>query len=95
MTNTEETWNSDWAEPPGSLILECREQCGISPQDFAGETGLTLQEVEALDEGTMAIDYLLAECLAKLFRNDISFWLRLQSNYEADVKRLANNSQSK
>lgn len=88
ISSPDPEWDADWASPPGSMIQELREERNISLHDFAGETGLTVPEVLALDEGKLAIDALLAERLEYVFGIPEAFWLRSEIQYRKDLSKL-------
>ena len=83
-----ENFNADWTSPPGGIVEELRLERRISLHDFAGETGLTVSEVQELEAGGFPIDSLLAERLEYVFGTEMpkSFWMTLEINYRNDLE---------
>lgn len=57
----------------------------ISLHDLAGETGLTVSEVQELEAGELPIDSLLAERLEYVFGRPEHYWMKLELNYRNDL----------
>lgn len=83
------TFHSDWASPPGELIKEVREELKLSLEHFAEVTGLTTEQVFELEVGKYEITEDLAERLECNLGHSARFWLRLEENYQSDLKRLS------
>lgn len=80
-----DTFNPDWTAPPGWIVEELRLERRISLHDLAGETGLTVSEVQELESGELPIDSLLAERLEYVFGIPEHYWMKLELNYRNDL----------
>jgi len=77
----------EWISPPGSIVARILDRRQIALDDFATQVGLSPRKARGLIEGTIAIDYELAQGLSVVVGSTASFWLRCEHTYRADVDR--------
>jgi addiction module HigA family antidote len=79
----------DYACPPGAIVEELLDAAGWRADDLAHRLGWTPSFTRSLLGGTTPITPAIATQLSELLGHTASFWLRCQSNYEADLERLS------
>jgi HTH-type transcriptional regulator/antitoxin HigA len=82
-TDNDAPFAPDWISPPGDTILGLIEYQGWSRPEFASRIGLDDAHVDALIEGSLALDETLANRFAETFGSSIEFWLRREATYRA------------
>ena len=86
---TTDTFNADWASPPGELIEVVLEEFGWTRAELAQRLDFSANGVDDLLNGRTAITEATAEALANVLGHTASFWLRLESNYQNDLVRIS------
>jgi len=81
-------YQPDYAVPPGRTIQETLECIGCTVNEFAELSGWTTTFVEKLISGEVEIDGLTAAWLDFKLGPPKQFWLNLEANYTATLKRL-------
>lgn len=88
---TMETFNPDWATPPGETIAEIlRERC-ISPVDLAAQIEQSIEDVQALIAGRSTITLALARRLSRVLGASVEFWMARDYRYRDMLTRLQNS----
>jgi len=72
--------------PPGETIADCLEFRNMSEEDLQKLTGAAPDYIRAMLRGEKAITPSFAERLEKVFGVPVSFWIRLQKNFEQERK---------
>ena len=83
-----DTFNADWASPPGELIEVVLEEIGWTKADLAQRLAFSPKHVNELLKGRASITADTAERLERVLGHDAGFWLRLEANYQQDLVRL-------
>lgn len=74
---------------PGELLLEYLEALGMAQVDLARRTGLTSKTVNEIVKGKAPISPETAIKLERVLGRPARFWMNLESNYQEDCVRLA------
>lgn len=85
-------WEPDWAVHPSQHVAETMTERGLSPLTFAMKLGVPLAAVHRLLSGEDRIGVHWAQLLNGEFGVSIEFWLALQANYDAAIKRGAKDN---
>lgn len=80
--------------PPGETIADCLESRNMSEEDLQKLTGAAPDYIRAMLRGEKAITPSFAERLEKVFGVPVSFWIRLQKNFEQERKISGSRSSS-
>ena len=87
MTEHEEhPFDPDWTVPPGETLKECLEELGRTPQSFAAHTGMSLERVGQLIEGSVELTDYDAVLLEYGTGVPERLWRRLEENYRNDLR---------
>lgn len=78
----------DWASPPGHTIADILEEREISFKEFARRMDMPLLRARELMCGSASVDVAIARKLECLLGPSTDFWLRRESQYQFDTKRL-------
>lgn len=77
-----------WAVPPGAAVADCAEEQDLPYDVLAHRLGLDEDALRALLEGRIPITETLAQRLADTLGSTPDFWMRLELNYQSDLRRL-------
>lgn len=77
-----------WAVPPGASIADRAVELGLPHDALAHRLGLDEGELRALLDGRTPITETLAQRLADTLGSTPDFWMRLEFNYQSDLRRL-------
>lgn len=88
MTNSSD-FEPRWASVPGRTILEVLQRREQSTSDLRAALQLSNHDCDALLEGRSAITTEMAEALSLFLGASSSFWLKRDSQYREDLRRLA------
>lgn len=83
-----ETFEPDWAVPPGATIAAMLAVRSLSREGFAGAIGESVETVQRLMVGLEAVDDSLAERLSRCLGSSRAFWIAREAHYRADSERL-------
>lgn len=76
-------YNDKIAFHPGYYIKELVEESGLTQQDFAKRLGTTPKNLSIIIRGEQSISNDIAMKLARMLDTSVSYWLNLQSSYDA------------
>jgi len=87
---TKETYayEPDYAIPPGETLEETMEALGMTQQELAERTGLTVQTLNRIFKGEQPITYETANRLAYVTGYPASFWNNLEAQYQEQRRKL-------
>lgn len=74
---------------PGETLSDLLNDRGIAPKQFALTLGIPDKQLFSILHGTSPITAEIAHLLEKELDIPASFWLNLQSNYDAELAQLA------
>lgn len=77
------------AIPPGVTLKENIEYLGINQDEFAARIGITPKHLSQIITGVSPITYDTALKLEKIFGMKAEFWMNLESAYQLDKARIA------
>lgn len=77
-----------WAVPPDAAVADCAEEQGLPYDVLAHRLGLDEDAFRRLLEGRIPITETLAQRLADTLGSTPDFWMRLELNYQSDLRRL-------
>jgi HTH-type transcriptional regulator / antitoxin HigA len=86
-TNT--SFNTDWASPPGDTILDLIEERGWTQQQLADLLGYSTEQASQLIDGKAPLTEGDALQLQNVLGIPIGFWLNRETSYQAHLARLA------
>ncbi|MES1189480.1 MAG: ImmA/IrrE family metallo-endopeptidase [Steroidobacter sp.] len=86
MQETHE-FRPDWYSPPGDTIRQLIDKKGLSISDFSAQLNFTVESVELLIAGHIAVTRDIAQALTDVFGGSQNFWLNRERDYRADLKR--------
>lgn len=69
--------------PPGDTLGEILDERKISRAEFSKDSGLSLEMIHKILNGTCAITKEIAITLEKVLGTPESFWLAREANYQA------------
>lgn len=92
MINSE--FQPDWLSPPGSTINDLLERRGLSREEFAKQTGYSLERISHLLVGRLAITPDIAQVLECTVGGSAQFWLAREDQYRDEVARLQSKGDS-
>jgi HTH-type transcriptional regulator / antitoxin HigA len=87
MMSNEITFSPDWVSPPGDTILEMLEQQRISLEQFAARLGTTLERIEGIVAGSVAITPEIARNLGIQLGGTPSFWLKRELQFRTGLAK--------
>lgn len=82
------SFQPDWASPPGDTIRDILRERSLSLTDFAAGVGQTLDEVDALLRGEAMITLALARRLSSLLGASVEFWMGRDYRYRETLARV-------
>jgi HTH-type transcriptional regulator / antitoxin HigA len=85
---TSSSFQPDWTSAPGDTIAEALEERGITLEDFARSTNLTLDDAKALIEGRQSITVAVARQLQRFIGGSVEFWMSRDFQYREDSTRI-------
>ena len=77
-----DTFEPDYAIPPGEMLTEYLDSLGMSQRDLAARTGLTPKAVNEILQGKAAITAETALKLERVVGRPAHFWQNLESLYQ-------------
>lgn len=83
-----ETFNPDWASPPGSTIAAILKERSLSAADLADRTEQNVEDVQALLDGRAVITLALARRLSSVLGASVEFWMARDYRYRETISRL-------
>ena len=90
MTSAE-TFNPDWATPPGETIAQILRERHLSAEDLAERIEQSVEDVQALIEGRSTITLALARHLSRALGASVEFWMSRDYRYHETITRLQNS----
>ncbi len=87
-TKQTHTYEPDYAIPPGETLEETMEALGMTQQELAGRTGLTVQTLNRIFKGEQPITYETANKLEPVTGYPAGFWNKLEAQYREQLKKL-------
>jgi addiction module HigA family antidote len=75
------TYRPDYAIPPGETLREVMESLGMTQQELAVRTGLTVQTLNRIFNGSQPISYETADALEMTTGTPARFWNNLETRY--------------
>lgn len=78
-------YNDKIAFHPGYYIKEIVDDCGLTQEDFAKRLGTTPKNLSYLIRGEQSLSIDIAMKLSRLQGTSVSYWINLQSQYDALV----------
>lgn len=78
----------NYAVPPAETMMEVFEDKGITLQEFSDTSGIPLNVLHGIVQTTESIDKNIAAKLEEATGVVSSFWVNLENNYRATLKRL-------
>lgn len=75
------TYRPDYAIPPGETLREVMESLGMTQQELAIRTGLTVQSLNRIFNGSQPISYETANALEMATGTPARFWNNLEARY--------------
>lgn len=89
------SFEPQWASPPGDTIAAILHKKKIDIASFAGDMGGSEDDAHSLLRGTFAINRAVAERLRDVVGGSVSFWLNREAQYRDDLARLHKIDESK
>jgi HTH-type transcriptional regulator/antitoxin HigA len=83
-----QSFEPNWAVPPGATIAAMLAAHSLSRESFATEIGESLETIRRLLLGLQSVDAPLAEKLSKCLGSTSAFWMAREAQYRADFERL-------
>jgi HTH-type transcriptional regulator/antitoxin HigA len=77
-----------WATPPGATVLDLLQERGLAVAYLAKEVHRDIRDVSLLLYGLAPLDADWAANLSRVLGSTVSFWLRREEQYRADLQRL-------
>jgi len=81
-------YESDYAVPPGETLKETIEMLGMTQQELAERTGLTVQTLNRIFNGEQPITYETANKLEYVTGYPASFWNNLEAQYREQLVKV-------
>jgi addiction module HigA family antidote len=88
MSKQTDTFDPDYAVPPGATLLETIEHLGLTQKELAQRMGRPLKTINEIIKGVTAITAETALQLEKVTGVPASFWNNAESNYRERLARL-------
>jgi HTH-type transcriptional regulator / antitoxin HigA len=85
MAIERQTWQPDWAVPPGEILLELLDERGISQSELARRMGRPTKTINEIVNGKAAITPETAIQLELTLGIVATFWNNLEATYRAHV----------
>lgn len=83
-----ETFDPDYAVPPGETLLETIEHLGLTQKELAQRMGRPIKTINEIIKGITAITAETALQLEKVTDVPASFWINAESNYRERLARI-------
>lgn len=83
-----DTFDPDYAVPPGETLLETIDQVGLTQKELAQRMGRPIKTINEIVKGVAAITAETALQLEKVTGVPASFWNNAESNYRERLSRL-------
>lgn len=83
------SFTSDWAVPPGAVLLEALAYLGMSQAELARRADRPLKTINEIVKGKTAITAPTALQLERVLGIKADIWNKLEANYRAGLARLA------
>lgn len=80
-------YQPDLVTPPGETLQETLEALDMSPVEFVARTGLPIDLLKQILEGSAPMTPETARAFEKAIGIPTQFWLNLESSYQAFVAR--------
>ena len=93
MSTSIETYNTDYAVPPGWVLEEHIEALGLSQEEFAAHCGFSPGIVSEIVAGKGPIDTETANVLGRETGLDEIVWLNMEATYRDKLAELGKNSE--
>jgi HTH-type transcriptional regulator / antitoxin HigA len=87
MATESQTWQPDWAVPPGEILLEVLDDRGMSQSELARRMGRPTKTINEIVNGKAAITPETAIQLELTLGISASFWNNLEATYRAHLAR--------
>ena len=78
----------DYAIPPGETLREVMESLGMSQQELARRTGITVQSLNRIFNGSQPITYETANRLELATGVPASMWNNLEAQYRKQLAKI-------
>ena len=88
-TLTKQTFQPDWAVPPGSMLEEKIAEMGLTVESMATKIELTPLEARRLLEGEIVLTVEIADKLEDLTGISHEVWNNWEQTYRDDLIRLS------
>jgi len=89
MASKKYAFTPDYAVKPGETLREVIETSGMTLRDFAARTGLTVQSIIRIINGTQPITPDTANRFELVTGTPASLWNNLEKNYQEQLARIA------
>ena len=83
------SFNPDWASPPGDSILDAIEAQGWTLADLAQRLGYSTKYVNRLIKTQVPLSDAAAIRLQRVLGNPAKFWCMRETQYRAQVAKIA------
>lgn len=83
------TFRPDWASAPGETIADILAERQISPSEFAGQLGHSVETVNNILQGRATITLATARSLTRVLGASVEFWISRDLQYRDDAAQLA------
>ena len=83
-----QSFNPDWASPPGRTVQELINQKGICEDEFRNEFNMSINEFNDLINGKYFIDEEFATRLSEYLGGSRQFWINRENQYREDKKSI-------
>ena len=83
------TFNPDWASPPGDSVLDAIEERGWTQADLAQRLGYSTKHVNQLIKAKVPLSDEAAIRLERVLGNPAKFWLTREAQYREQLAKLA------
>lgn len=88
MIEKQETFNPDWASPPGDTIADTINERGWTQVQLAERLGISKKHLNRLIRGKVGLTDEMAFRLATVLGSTEQFWLRREAQYRQQIARL-------
>ncbi len=76
------------ATPPGATIIEQLEDMGMTTNEFANRMGLSIEYLDMLLAGKMALSHEIADKLEMILGAPAKFWNKLELIYRTKLEEI-------
>lgn len=88
-TRSERTYVAFVSTHPGTVLKDWLEEIGVKQKEFAAMIGVPATRLNELIKGKRAMTEDMAKRLSEALGSEVSFWLRLQADYEYNERMLS------